>query len=202
MNHYGGDLRRLVAIFHSPRRTFAGIGETPGVAVVTAALFGCIAVAIAARVIPTEGPPGIQEATSYLLQPLLAIGWPFFVSALYVFVFDLFGAEARYRVILSVSLHAMWAVFAFATVSSLLWRLVSNEPAPEVSELLISSFGVDGPLARELGFMLDPLEFGRLLLMGLGFAIALGAARWMCFVIVFAGWFGFHALPLLQFLLF
>ena len=202
MKTWRRDLLRLAAVFHSPKRTFAEIGETPGVAAVVVALLLCMAAGTAVSVIATEGAIGSQDATSYLLQPLLAIGWPFVAAALYLFVFDLFGAEARYRVILSVALHAMWAVFAFATVSALLWGLVSSDPPPEISELLVSSFGVDASLARELGFMLNPLEIGRLVLMGLGFAIAQGIARWTSFAVVFAGWLGFHALPLLRFLLF
>ena len=50
--------------------------------------------------------------------------------------------------------------------------------------------------------MLDPLNIGRLLLTGLGFAIALRLPRTLSLGIVFAGWLGFHSLPLLLFLLF
>ena len=148
-------------------------------------------------------PAGGSGVTAAFLVPaLVAIGWPFVVSGLYLFVFDLFGAEARYRVILSVALHAMWFVLVVDLVLGLAGQLVVDGNSFGVRERLISSFGVDAALARELGFMLDPLEIGRLLLMGLGFAIALGIARWMCFAVVFAGWFGFHALPLIRFLFF
>lgn len=202
MKTWRRDLLRLAAVFHSPRRTFAEIGETPGVAAVAAGLLLCMAVGTAVSVIAAEGPIGSQEATSYLLQPLLAIGWPFVAAALYLFVFDLFGAEARYRVILSVALHAMWFVLVVDLVLGLAQQLTVGENSFGVNELLISSFGIDASLARELGFMLNPLEIGRLVLMGLGFAIALQIARWMSFAVVFAGWFGFHALPLIRFLLF
>ena len=196
---YLRDLRRLLAIFHSPKRTFAEIGETPGVAVLVAALLLLLAVASASGGNPAGGS-GVTAA--FVVPVLVAIGWPFVVSGLYLFVFDLFGAEARYRVILSVTLHAMWFVLVVDLVLGLAGQLIVGGNSFGVSEMLISSFGVDAALARELGFMLDPLEIGRLLLMWLGFAIALGIARWMCFAVVFAGWFGFHALPLIRFLFF
>ena len=196
---YLRDLRRLLAIFHSPKRTFAEIGETPGVAVLVAALLLLLAVASASGGNPAGGS-GVTAA--FVVPVLVAIGWPVVVSGLYLFVFDLFGAEARYRVILSVTLHAMWFVLVVDLVLGLAGQLIVGGNSFGVSEMLISSFGVDAALARELGFMLDPLEIGRLLLMWLGFAIALGIARWMCFAVVFAGWFGFHALPLIRFLLF
>ena len=66
----------------------------------------------------------------------------------------------------------------------------------------MSTFGVSEDLALQLSFMLDPLDIGRLLLTGLGFAIALRLAHSLSLGVVFAGWLGFHALPLLQFLLF
>ena len=196
---YLRDIRRLIAIFHSPKRTFAGIGETPGVAVVAAVLLLLLAVASASGGNPAGGS-GVTAA--FLVPALVAIGWPFVVSGLYLFVFDLFGAEARYRVILSVALHAMWFVLVVDLVLGLAGQLVVDGNSFGVRERLISSFGVEAALARELGFMLDPLEIGRLLLMGLGFAIALGIARWMCFAVVFAGWLGFHLLPVIRFLLF
>ncbi|MXZ60359.1 MAG: hypothetical protein F4228_04445 [Acidobacteria bacterium] len=196
---YLRDIRRLIAIFHSPKRTFAGIGETPGVAVVAAVLLLLLAVASASGGNPAGGS-GVTAA--FLVPALVAIGWPFVVSGLYLFVFDLFGAEARYRVILSVALHAMWFVLVVDLVLGLAGQLVVDGNSFGVRERLISSFGVDAVLARELGFMLDPLEIGRLLLMGLGFAIALDIARWMCFAVVFAGWLGFHLLPVIRFLLF
>jgi len=196
---YLRDLRRLLAIFHSPKRTFAGIGETPGVAVVAAVLLLLLAVASASGGKPAGGS-GVTAA--FLVPALVAIGWPFVVSGLYLFVFDLFGAEARYRVILSVALHAMWFVLVVDLVLGLAGQLVVDGNSFGVRERLISSFGVDAALARELGFMLDPLEIGRLLLMGLGFAVALDIARWMCFAVVFAGWLGFHLLPVIRFLLF
>ncbi len=199
MNPWRRDLARLLAIFHSPKRTFAEIGETPNAAVV---VVGILLVGSATRLITTELPDSASRQAQLLLALLVAVGWPFVVSALYLFVFDLFGAECSYRVILSVTLHAIWAVFAFATVSALLWRLVSGEPPLEVGEFLMSSTGVDERLARDLARMLNPLEIGRLLLTGLGFAIALRVASWMSFAVVFAGWFGFHSLPLLRFLLF
>lgn len=196
---YLRDIRRLIAIFHSPKRTFAEIGETPGVAVVAAVLLLLLAVASASGGNPAGGS-GVTAA--FLVPALVAIGWPFVVSGLYLFVFDLFGAEARYRVILSVALHAMWCVLVVDLVLGLAGQLVVDGNSFGVRERLISSFGVDAALARELGFMLDPLEIGRLLLMGLGFAIALDIARWMCFAVVFAGWLGFHLLPVIRFLLF
>jgi len=199
VNPWRRDLGRLLAIFHSPKRTFAEIGETPNAAVV---VVGMLLVGSATRLITTELPDSASRQAQLLLALLVAVGWPFVVSALYLFVFDLFGAEARYRVILSVTLHAMWAVFVFATVSALLWRLVSGEPPLEIGEFLMSSAGVDERLARDLARMLNPLEIGRLLLTGLGCAIALRVASWMSFAVVFAGWFGFHSLPLLRFLLF
>ena len=202
MNPWRRDLGRLLSIFHSPKRTFAEIGDTPGVAVVILGLLLCFAVATTASVIAAEGQIGSQEATAYLLQPLVAIGWPFVVSALYLFVFDLFGAEARYRVILSVTLHAMWAFLTLGVVLELAGSLISGGTSPEIGDFLISFIGVDEGLARDLARVLNPLEIGRLLLTGLGFAIALRAARWISFAVVFAGWFGFHALPLIQFLLF
>ncbi|MCY3745342.1 MAG: hypothetical protein OXH05_03845 [Acidobacteria bacterium] len=196
---YLRDIRRLIAIFHSPKRTFAEIGETPGVAVVAAVLLLLLAVASASGG-NLAGGSGVTAA--FLLPALVAIGWPFVVSGLYLFVFDLFGAEARYRVILSVALHAMWFVLVVDLVLGLAGQLVVDGNSFGVRERLISSFGVEAALARELGFMLDPLEIGRLLLMGLGFAIALDIARWMCFTVVFAGWLGFHLLPVIRFLLF
>lgn len=199
MSPWRRDLRRLLAIFHSPKRTFVEIGETPGVAVLVAALFLLLAVASASGADPAGGS-GVTAAV--LVPVLVAIGWPFVVSGLYLFVFDLFGAEARYRVILSVALHAMWFVLVVDLVSGLAGQLILGGNSLGVKEMLISSFAVDAALARELGFMLDPLEIGRLLLMGLGFTIALGIARWMCFAVVFAGWLGFHALPLIRFLVF
>jgi len=196
---YLRDLRRLIAIFHSPKRTFAEIGETPGVALPAAALLLLLTVASASGGDPAGGSGG---TAAFLVPALVAVGWPFVVSGLYLFVFDLFGAEARYRVILSVALHAMWFVLLVDLVLGLAGQLVVDGNSFGVRERLISSFGVDAALARELGFMLDPLEIGRLLLMGLGFAIALDIARWMCFAVVFAGWLGFHLLPVIRFLLF
>ena len=108
MKSWRRDLRRLFSVFHSPKRTLAEIGETPGVAVVVAAMLLLFAVTLAPRVIDTANPTfGSREVELFFLQPLVVIGWPFVASALYLFVFNLFGAEARYRVILSVSLHAM-----------------------------------------------------------------------------------------------
>ncbi len=194
MKSWRRDLRRLFSVFHSPKRTLAEIGETPGVAVVVAAMLLLFAVTLAPRVIDTANPT--------FLQPLVVIGRPFVTSALYLFVFNLFGAEARYRVILSVSLHAMWAVFVLGMAVALLARLVAGGPPLEIGEFLISSTGLDERTARDLARMLNPLEVGRVLFTGLGFAIALRTTRWVSLGIVFAGWLGFHSLPLLRFLLF
>ena len=203
MKNWRRDLGRLLAIFHSPKRTFAEIGDTPSVAVVVVAMVPFLVVASATRIVAAEPPTlGIREAALFLLLPLVAIGWPFVVSALYRFVFDLFDAEAQYRVILSVTLHAMWGVLVFGAVSALLWRLVSGEPPLEVRELLVSSAGVDERTARDLARVLNPLEIGRLVLTALGFAIAQPVARWMSFAVVFGGWLGFHSLPLVRLLLF
>ena len=202
MKTYRGDLHRLLAVFHSPKRTFAEIGEAPSVAVVAAAMWLLFAVTLAPRVIDTANPTfGGREAEFFFLQPLVVIGWPFVASALYLFVFNLFGAEARYRVILSVSLHAMWAVFVLGMAFGLLARLVAGGPPFEIREFLIS-FGLKERAALDLARMLNPLEIGRLLATGLGFAIALRITRLLSLGIVFAGWFGFHSLPLLRFLLF
>ena len=199
MNPWRRDLARLLAIFHSPKRTFAEIGETPNAAVV---VVGILLVGSATRLITTELPDSASRQAQLLLALLVAVGWPFVVSALYLFVFDLFGAEARYRVILSVTLHAMWAFLALGVVLELVGSLISGGAPPGIGDFLISFIGVDEGLARDLARVLNPLEIGRLLLTGLGFAIALRAARWISFAVVFAGWFGFHALPLIQFLLF
>ena len=203
MKTYRGDLHRLLAVFHSPKRTFAEIGEAPSVAVVAAAMWLLFAVTLAPRVIDTANPTfGSREAEFFFLQPLVVIGWPFIASALYLFVFNLFGAEARYRVILSVSLHAMWAVFVLGMALGLLARLVAGGPPLEIGEFLISSLGLDERTARDLARMVNPLEIGRVLLTGLGFAVALRTTPWVSLGIVFAGWLGFHSLPLLRFLLF
>ncbi len=197
------DLRRLLAIFHSPKRTFAEIGETPSVAVAVLPMLLIFSVASAADVIATgSSDPGSGETWALLLLPLVAVGWPFVASALYLFVFDLFGAEVRYRVILSVTLHAMWAFLALGTLVELAGWLVAGGASFGVREFLISSAGVEERLAQDLARVLNPLEIGRLVLTALGFAIAQRIARWMSFAVVFAGWLGFHALPLLQFLLF
>ena len=203
MKPWRRDLRRLLAIFHSPKRTFAEIGETPSVAVAVLPMLLIFSVASAADVIATgSSDPGSGETWALLLLPLVAVGWPFVASALYLFVFDLFGAEVRYRVILSVTLHAMWAFLALGTLVELAGWLVAGGASFGVREFLISSAGVEERLAQDLARVLNPLEIGRLVLTALGFAIAQRIARWMSFAVVFAGWLGFHALPLLQFLLF
>ena len=203
MKPWRRDLRRLLAIFHSPKRTFAEIGETPSVAVAVLPMLLIFSVASATDVIATGSPdPGSGETWALLLLPLVAVGWPFVASALYLFVFDLFGAEVRYRVILSVTLHAMWAFLALGTLVELAGWLVAGGASFGVREFLISSAGVEERLAQDLARVLNPLEIGRLVLTALGFAIAQRIARWMSFAVVFAGWLGFHALPLLQFLLF
>ena len=201
MKRYRGDLRRLLAIFHSPKRTFAEIGDTPGVAVVVAALLLLLALPIARNVMTGNPAFGNLDAEQLLIQPVVVIGWPFVVSALYVFVFDLFGAEARYRVILSVTLHAMWVISVASVVLVVVHSLAGAVPF-EMREYLVSSIGLDERAARDVARMLNPLEIGRLLFIGLGFAIALRIAPWMSFAVVLAGWFGFHSLPLLRFLLF
>ena len=189
------DLGRLLAVFHSPKRTFAEIGEAPSVGVVAAAMWLLFAVTLAPRVIDTANPTfGSREAEFFFLQPLVVIGWPFIASALYLFVFNLFGTEARYRVILSVSLHAMWAVFVLGMAFGLLARLVAGGAPFEI--------GLDERTARDLARMVNPLEIGRVLLTGLGFAVALRTTPWVSLGIVFAGWLGFHSLPLLRSLLF
>ena len=199
MNPWRRDLGRLLAIFHSPKRTFAEIGDTPGVAVVVAAMLLLLALPIARNVVTGNPAFGNLDAEQLLIQPVVVIGWPFVVSALYVFVFDLFGAEVRYRVVLSVTLHAMWVISVASVV--LVVSLAGATPF-EMREYLVSSIGLDERAARDVARMLNPLEIGRLLFIGLGFAIALRIAPWISFAVVFAGWFGFHALPLIQFLLF
>ena len=202
MNPWRRDLGRLLSIFHSPKRTFAEIGNTPGVLVVLAALFGSFTAATAVSILTAEGPIGTEEeAVSWLAVPL-ALAGSFVVCGVYYLVFHLFGAEPRYRVILSVALHAMWVVFMLDMALVLVEQLIWGGPSFEASEFLISSFGVGEDLARQLAFMLDPLDIGRLLLTGLGFAIALRIARTLSLGVVFAGWLGFHALPLIQFLLY
>ncbi len=203
MKTWRRNLGWLLAVFHSPKRTFAAIGETPSVGVVVVAMLLFLTVVSASRIIATEDPaPVSREAALSLLQILVVIGWPFVVSALYVFVFDLFGAEARYRVILSVTLHAMWAFFTLGVVLELLGWLMAGRPLFEIKESLVSSTGIDEHTARNLVRVLNPLEIGRLVLTALGFVIAQPVARWMSFAVVFAGWFGFHLLPLLELLLF
>ena len=202
MKSWRRDLGRLLSVFHSPKRTFAAIGDTPGVCVVLAALFGSFTAVTAISILTTEAPIGREEeAVSWLAVPLVLAG-SFVVSGVYYLVFHLFGAEPRYRVILSVALHAMWVVSVLDTALVLLEQLISGGPPFEIREFLISSFGVGEDLALQLAFLLDPLNIGRLLLTGLGFAIALRLPRTLSLGIVFAGWLGFHSLPLLRFLLF
>ena len=201
MKTWRRDFGRLLAVFHSPKHTFTEIGETPSVTAVVAAMLLLFAVGAIARIIRTGDPTlGSREVELFLI-PLVVIGWPFVVSALYLFVFDLFGVEARYGVVLSVGLHAVWAISVLG-VALVLVQFLAGAPPFDVREYLMSSIGVDERLARDLARVLNPLEVARLLLTGLGFAIALRAARWMCFAIVFAGWLGFHSLPLVRFLLF
>ena len=195
------ELQRLLTVFHSPRRTFAEISETPGVALVVTAMALVLAVGAIGRLVTSGSPTsGNQAVESFLIQPLVILGWPFVVSALYLFVFDLFGAETRYRVILSVTLHAMWAVSVLGVVLVLVQALLGIHPF-EIREYLASSIGLDERAARDVARVLNPLEIGRLALTGLGFAIALRIAGWMSFAVVFAGWLGFHALPLVRLLL-
>ena len=202
MKNWRRDLGRLATIFHSPKRTFADIGEEPGVVVILAALLVSFAAATAISIATTESPIGMgEEAVSWLAVPLSLAG-SVVVAGVYYLVFHLFGAEPRYRVILSVTLHAMWVVFVLDAAVMLLQQLISGGSPLATSEVLVSSYGVSEDLAQQLAFMLDPVDIGRLVLTGLGFSIALRIARTLSLGVVFAGWLGFHALPLLQFLLF
>ena len=172
-------------------RAFAEIGDAPSVTVVVVAMVPFLVVASATRIVAAEPPTlGIREAALFLLLPLVAIGWPFVVSALYRFVFDVFDAEAQYRVILSVTLHAMWGVLVFGAVSALLWRLVSGEPPLEVREFLVSSAEPDERIWTRSGPGAQPAR-DRLAWCSqqLGFAIAQPVSRWMSFAVVFGGWF-------------
>ena len=194
---YREDLRRLLAVFHSPRRTAAEIGKAPSVGVVVAAVLSIFTVAAVAREtsgLPTLGDP---QGTYLLLVALVLMARPVVASALYLVVFNYFGAEARYRVILSVTLHAMWAIVVGIMVLGSLAHLLFDGPFLEIREFLISSIGLEEHNASRLAPMFQPVEICRLLLTGLGLAIALGTTRSMSLGIVFAGWIGFHAVPVL-----
>ena len=199
MSPWRRDLRRLLAIFHSPKRILAEIGEAPNAWIVVAALGVLLAVPLATTVFDAANPTfGNREAATFFLLPLVVIAGTFVASAVYVFVFNLFGVEARYRVVLSVALHAKWAIFVLGAVWGLAAVLVSDGPLLE--EYLVSS-GIEERLARRMARALNPLEIGRLVLTGLGFAFALRAPLGISFGVVFGGWLGFHSLTLFRYLL-
>lgn len=188
------DVRQLLTMFHQPRRTLAGIGERPGILVVFAALLLLGFVAKAGTVASGNWIFGERES---LLWGFVVVSLrPFITSAVYVFVFGLFGAEARYRVVLSVVLHATW-VFAVLAAGLVLISFLVDAPPFAIRDHLVSSIGLSESYAHALAQGFHPLEIGRLLLTGLGFPIALGVSRRMSFGIVFAGWLASVAFPLL-----
>ena len=98
-------------------------------------------------------------------------------AAIYLFVFNFFGKEVRYRVILSVLLHAFLPVFATLLVLAPLFSLASFQPPYP-----------DDPALQQLLLALNPLEVWRVILTGMGFTLALGVSRSFATSVVLAAW--------------
>ena len=143
MKSWRRDLGRLLSVFHSPKRTFAAIGDTPGVCVVLAALFGSFTAVTANQHPHHRGSHREGGRGGLLARGAAGTGRVLCRVRVYYLVFHLFGAEPRYRVILSVALHAMWVVSVLDTALVLLEQLTfGRAPRLRIREFLISSFGL------------------------------------------------------------